>query len=177
MNRDGKEVVGVGRVYLTYHGDGNVGIGTPPQVASAPLGEPVEHLRVSMTDGVGITPKDMNREDIIRMAQEAGFKVDWQHADVAEIKAKRYEYFAALVANAEREKLAAWMMRQGYATGHGDTTEDLLKELDWQIEERIRYECEECAKVCEDIDTEYEGQDVLATWCAAAIRARGKQCG
>jgi len=44
------------RVDLTYHGDGNVGIGTPPQVASAPLGEPVEHLRVSMTDGVGSTP-------------------------------------------------------------------------------------------------------------------------
>jgi len=40
------------RVYLTYHGDGNVGIGTPPD-ASAPLvmGEPVEHLRVSLTDG------------------------------------------------------------------------------------------------------------------------------
>ena len=36
-------------------------------------------------------------------------------------------------------------------------------------------EREACAKVCEDIDTEYEGQDVLATWCAAAIRARGKQ--
>jgi hypothetical protein len=36
------------RVYLTYHGDGNVGIGTPPQVV---MGEPVEHLRVSMTDG------------------------------------------------------------------------------------------------------------------------------
>jgi hypothetical protein len=49
--KDGKEVVGVGRVYLTYHGDGNVGIGTPPQVASAPMGEPVEHLRVSLTDG------------------------------------------------------------------------------------------------------------------------------
>ena len=31
---------------------------------------------------------------------------------------------------------------------------------------------ESCAKVCEDIDTEYEGEDVLATWCAAAIRAR-----
>jgi len=84
----------------------------------------------------------MNKEDIIRMAREAGFKVDWQHADVAEIKAKRYEYFAALVADAEREKLAAWMMRQGYATGHGDSTEDLLKELEWQIEERIRNERE-----------------------------------
>ena len=82
----------------------------------------------------------MDREDIIKLAREAGFKVDWQHADVAEIKAKRYEYFAALVAAAEREKLAAWMMRQGYATGHGDSTEDLLKELEWQIEERIRRE-------------------------------------
>jgi len=41
------------RVYLTYHGDGNVGIGTPPD-ASPPqvvMGELVEHLRVSMTDG------------------------------------------------------------------------------------------------------------------------------
>jgi hypothetical protein len=35
-------------------------------------------------------------------------------------------------------------------------------------------EREACAKVCEDIDTEYEGEDVLATWCAAAIRARGE---
>jgi hypothetical protein len=114
----------------------------------------------------------MNREDIIRMAREAGFKVDWQHADVAEIKAKRYEHFASLVAAAEREKVAAWMMQCGYATGHGDTVEDLLRELDWQIVERER---EACAKVCEDIDTEYEGEDVLATWCATAIRARCKQ--
>ena len=84
----------------------------------------------------------MDREEIIRMAREAGFKVDWQHADVAEIKAKRYEYFAALVAAAERNKLAAWMIKHGYATGHGDSTEDLLKELEWQIEERIRNERE-----------------------------------
>ena len=48
----------------------------------------------------------MDREEIIRMAREAGFKVDWQHADVAVIKAKRYEYFAALVADAEREACA-----------------------------------------------------------------------
>ena len=83
------------RVDLTYHAGGNVGIGTPPD-ASAPMGEPVERLRVSLTDG----------------AQE------------------------------ERNKLAAWMMAQGYATGHGDSTEDLLKELEWQIEERIRNERE-----------------------------------
>ena len=44
------------RVDLTYHGDGNVGIGTPSD-ASAPrvMGEPVERLRVSLTDGVGST--------------------------------------------------------------------------------------------------------------------------
>ena len=36
------------RVDLTYHADGNVGIGTPPD-ASAP-GEPVEHLRVMMSN-------------------------------------------------------------------------------------------------------------------------------
>jgi len=36
-------------------------------------------------------------------------------------------------------------------------------------------EREACAKVCEDIDAEYDGEDVLATWCAAAIRARGEK--
>lgn len=28
----------------------------------------------------------------------------------------------------------------------------------------------ECAKVCIDIDDEYSGEDVLATWCAEAIK-------
>jgi hypothetical protein len=113
----------------------------------------------------------MNKEDSIRLAQEAGFKVDWQHADVAEIKAKRYEYFAALVAKHEREKLAAWMMSQGYATGHGDTIKDLLKELEWQIKERER---EACASVAES----YEPRcDTCPSGVANAIRARGKQCG
>ena len=54
----------------------------------------------------------MDREDIIKLAREAGFKVDWQHADVAEIKAKRYEYFAALVADAEREAIAKSLDKQ-----------------------------------------------------------------
>ena len=49
--KDGKEVVEWERVDLTYHADGNVGIGTPPD-ASAPLvmGEPVESLRVMMSN-------------------------------------------------------------------------------------------------------------------------------
>ena len=36
-------------------------------------------------------------------------------------------------------------------------------------------EREACAQVCDDIDTEYEGEDVGATWCSAAIRARGNK--
>lgn len=115
----------------------------------------------------------MNREEIIRMAKEAG--LDNPHAVIhayCELKLTDHlERFAALVADAEREKLAAWMMRQGYATGHGDTVEDLLKELDWQIEERIRNEREVCAKVVEDYCGAWDDEGYAL---AAAIRARGQ---
>lgn len=36
----------------------------------------------------------------------------------------------------EREKLAAFMIRNGFATGHGDTLDDLLDEFQHQISER-----------------------------------------
>lgn len=42
----------------------------------------------------------------------------------------------ALVGEAEREALAALMIRQSIATGHGDTFEDLLGELERWIEDR-----------------------------------------
>jgi hypothetical protein len=61
------------------------------------------------------------------------------------------------------------MMRQGYATGHGDTVEDLLKELEWQIRERER---EACAKVVEDYCGAWDDEGYAL---AAAIRARGQQ--
>ena len=79
----------------------------------------------------------MDREAVIRMAREAGLAYGSDEKPLNSVTR-----FAALVAAAEREKLAAWMMRQGYATGHGDTTEDLLKELEWQIEESVRNERE-----------------------------------
>jgi hypothetical protein len=75
------------------------------------------------------------REDIIRMALEAGIVV------TGEAVWKLCE----LVAAAERNKVASWMMAKGYATGHGDTTEDLLRELEWQVADRcakIAYEAE-----------------------------------
>lgn len=35
-----------------------------------------------------------------------------------------------------REALAGWMIKNSYATGHGDTFDDLLSELDWQHAKR-----------------------------------------
>jgi len=76
----------------------------------------------------------MTRDDIIRLAQEV-----WSAGDVyIGPSTESLERFATLVAAAEREKVAAWMIEQGYATGHGDTIEGLLKALEWQVKERAR---------------------------------------
>ena len=66
----------------------------------------------------------------------------------------------------ERENVAKWFMERGYATGHGDTVEDLLEELEWQVAERER---EACAKLCEAMaDKRFEQ-------AALRIRARGEK--
>ena len=70
----------------------------------------------------------------------------------------------------DKEKLAQWMMAKGYATGHGDTVEDLLKELEWQIEESVRNERSACAKVVEDYCGAWDDKGYALV---AAIRARG----
>ena len=117
----------------------------------------------------------MTRDDIIRMAREAGFEDGYgnhlfppgDYREEVIPVTEELERFAALVAAekeaqmirdgyrkcsegqrttrfcalleeavaAEREKVARWMISHGYATGHGDTTEDLLEELEWQIKE------------------------------------------
>lgn len=71
------------------------------------------------------------------------------------------------VCSTDKEKLAQWLIQRGYATGHGDSIEDLLKELDWQIRERER---EACAQLVENMVRYADGQK-----CAKAIRARGEQ--
>jgi hypothetical protein len=35
----------------------------------------------------------------------------------------------------DKERLAIWMIDHGFATGHGDTLDDLLHELEWQVKE------------------------------------------
>ena len=112
----------------------------------------------------------MNREQIIRMAREAGFT----EGDIS-LFPDLIAHFAFLVAAVERNKLAAWMIERGYATGHGDTTEDLLKELDWQIDERIAAEREACAKVCDVLAVHPEYASDITKVAAQAIRARGEK--
>ena len=124
----------------------------------------------------------MTQDDIIRMAREAGF-AGWK-CDEGKI-----QRFAALVAAAEREKLAHWMRSMGYATGHGDTIEDLLDHLGTQIAEGLEVEAlterEACAKECDAVSASadkaaVDGQYLVirngaeARRCAAAIRARSK---
>ena len=96
--------------------------------------------------------------------------------------------FAELVDAAERNILAAWMIQFGFATGHGDTMEQLVDALGSEIVDRIEIEIdvavaaerEACAKVCETLgvhpalnvygggpDWYKHGKD-----CADAIRSR-----
>lgn len=115
----------------------------------------------------------MNQEDIIRMAREAELAYGSDDKPLGSVTR-----FAGLVRAYEREKVAVWMIARGYATGHGDSVEDLLQELDWQVREQER---EACAKVCDEkVNAEYATGKVdhhEMAWtqaCAIAIRARGQ---
>jgi hypothetical protein len=78
------------------------------------------------------------KEDIIRMAREAGAK--------------------------------------DYGTGEEGVTALMLRE---EAIERFfniaqAAEREACAKVCDEVHREYDGEEVSASWIATAIRARGQ---
>jgi len=117
----------------------------------------------------------MNQEEIIKLAREAGGFDITSHGWTSWVGTQSTEFlerFAALAVAAEREKVAAWMTRQGCATGHGDSIEDLLKELEWQIRESER---NACAKVCDVLAVHPEYASDITKLAAQAIRARGKQ--
>ena len=111
----------------------------------------------------------MTREDIIRMARECG---NWS-GQTTEMNDVGLEMFANRVAAAERNKVAQWMIDRSYATGPGDTVEDLLKELAQSVREEER---ELCAQVCDEIANKPSNMVLgVALDCAAAIRARGEK--
>ncbi len=117
----------------------------------------------------------MSRDDIIRMGREAGME-HREHADEVNseycdgVHLDDLERFAALVRADERNKVAQWMMAQGYATGHGDTTKDLLKELEWQVRESER---NACAAIARQWDVDHQGSN-YGGCIAKLIEARGQ---
>ena len=111
----------------------------------------------------------MTKDDIIRMAREAGIP----ETATEGVFIANSDDLGRLIA-AEREKVARWQIGSGYTTGHGDTIEDLLVELEWQVRESER---EACAKVCENMCGPieiYNPAYVHYVGCAEAIRARGQ---
>jgi hypothetical protein len=123
-------------------------------------------------------------------------KAEWE-LSVAEAWGKAIE-------SGLRETVAEWMIERDYATGHGDTVEDLLKELEWQVKERerermiadgwrqcaegqsttqycglledaVKAEREACAKLCEEMARRHDDIRRAALEVVAEwIRARGE---
>jgi hypothetical protein len=113
----------------------------------------------------------MNKEDIIRMAREAGITFVTE-VGVASATPEWLERFAALVAAAEREK----MKYDGIHTCNPDCQRPACV----AVREAVTREREECAKLCDEkVKAEYATGKVDHNemgWtqaCAIAIRARG----
>ena len=107
----------------------------------------------------------MKDEEIFELAESNGFQDDfgrWNFTDEELLD------FVLEVQKTEREKVVRWMIGQSYATGHGDTIEDLLKHLDWQARDYAhKLEREACAKVCDEL----AAKDKLSNYYAIAARA------
>ena len=112
----------------------------------------------------------MTKEDIIRIAREAGIEAEADTLCHYEGFVEPLTRFAKLVAEKEREVVANWIMDRGFATGHGDSIVDLLDQLEWQIAERER---EACAKLCDVLAVHPEYASEVTKLAALAIRARG----
>jgi hypothetical protein len=87
-------------------------------------------------------------ENAVRVAEGVFWKAHDEMAGAAmhrAIAAYLRETSSALEAN--RELIASFMIRNSFATGHGDTVEDLLSEFQWQLDER-RQVSEEWQELC-----------------------------
>ena len=119
------------------------------------MGDSTEVLRISK-DGITVNP------DV---------PVDEIAARVLELLDENIKILVKRAVEAERNKVAQWIMARGYSTGHGDTLDDLLKELELTVREEER---ELCAQICEQIADAPSNMVLgVALDCAAAIRTRG----
>ena len=121
----------------------------------------------------------MDRDDIIRMAREAGISKPW---DQEPVKWETLERFAKLVSSHEKKKLTDWMDKRGYSAKHSNSMESLLVSLDVLIIEKwndslaksAAIEREECIKICKNLVKEYGAKKQAGNEIAAAIRMRDK---
>jgi hypothetical protein len=104
----------------------------------------------------------MTRDDIIRMAREAGLTLGYSFAW------DNLERFAALVAAATRESVKADGWR-ACAVGQRETQHCGL------LETAILVEREACARVCDDYAGSNSSPANFSERCAAAIRERGEK--
>jgi hypothetical protein len=103
----------------------------------------------------------MTRDDIIRITREAGLPIHWVTA-TGVIKWSELERFAALV----KQHLIASGYRK-CAEGQGVTQHCGM------VEQAVKDEKEACARVCDLVAREIDDTNGIATYIAAAIRARG----
>ncbi len=106
----------------------------------------------------------MNRDDIIRMAREAG----WQEVPAVRLAFAGFdiERFAALVAESLQSRITD-LYRQ---------LDEAEKQLDQQYKLGMEAEREACAQLCESrFMGDLNREDMEARRCAAAIRARGEK--
>ena len=95
----------------------------------------------------------MTKDDIIKLAREAGIDAESDTQTRYEGFVEPLTRFATLiVANLDPKSFMSW--QEGYEAGK-------------------QAEREACAKVCDEINNEYGGEEVSASWIATAIRARG----
>jgi hypothetical protein len=114
----------------------------------------------------------MTRDDIIRMARKAGFMPVTENPDPEgggwyECFEQEIEYFASLVAAAERERLLSTDIHSCHA--------DCQRFACVQTRRAVEAEREACAKVCENIgDYDENVDEYYSDIYATAIRARGE---
>ena len=90
------------------------------------------------------------QEQVIAWAREAGIELQYITTPLKKeicmtegsVRIQKLQTAFAIAYEAgrkdKREKVTQWMIQRSYATGHGDTTEDLLAELEWQVREAER---------------------------------------
>lgn len=130
-------------------------------------------------------PEACQEDDEEETPGEAAAIRHWNSRESRDAAARGREY--------GRERVAQWMLQYGFATGHGDSMENLLCELSWQvvelretrnaaIKDAVAAERDRAAGIAQEesetiADDGYEGEVWVATRIRDRIRAGGNDDG